>query len=131
MKHSHPYLIESILKKLKVLTNYKEEKTKLLSESISLYLQKLIELKNYVNEDNHDNESKIFFEIGKYLKYAKYQKGQFIRHSYESDDYFYMIFTGDVAKIDIKYNRLYLSFREYLIHLIKLRLLGENHIYLK
>ena len=131
MKHSHPYLIESILKKLKVLTNYKEEKTKLLSESISLYLQKLTELKNYVNEDNLDNESKIFFEIGKYLKYAKYQKGQFIRHSYESDDYFYMIFTGDVAKIDIKYNRLYLSFREYLIHLIKLRLLGENHIYLK
>ena len=42
-----------------------------------------------------------------------------------------MIFSGDVAKIDIKYNRLYLSFKEYLMHLIKLRLLGEKEIYLK
>ena len=131
MERSSPYLIETIFKKLRDLTKFPEEKTSLLSESISLYLQNLIELKNYVNENNPENESKIFFEIGKHLKYSKYQKGQFIKHCYDPDNFFYMIFSGNVAKIDIKYNRLYLSFKEYLIHLIKLRLLGENYIYLK
>ena len=131
MEHTSPYLIEMISKKLKVLTDFKGEKTRLLSESISIYLQKLVELKNYINENNKDKESKILFEVGKYLKYQKYQKGQFIRHSYDSDDYFYMIFSGDIAKINIKYNRLYLSFKEYLMYLIKLRLLRENIIYLK
>ena len=131
MERSSPYLIDTIFKKLRDLTKFPEEKTSLLSESISLYLQNLIELKNYVNENNPENESKIFFEIGKHLKYSKYQKGQFIKHCYDPDNFFYMIFSGNVAKIDIKYNRLYLSFKEYLIHLIKLRLLGENYIYLK
>ena len=131
MEKSNSYLIDKLLKKLKVLTDYKEEKTKLLSESIAIYLKNIPELKNYINENNPDNESKILFEVGKYLKYAKYQKGQFIKHSYDSDDFFYMIFTGDVAKFDIQYNRLYVSFKEYLMHLIRLRLLGENYIYLK
>ena len=131
MELSNPFLITAILKKLRDLTNCKGEKTKLVSETISLYLQNLKELKKYVNENNQENESKIFFEIGKYLKYCKYQKGQFIKHCYDSDNFFYMIFSGKVAKIDIKYKRLYLSFKEYLIHLIRLRLLGENYIYLK
>ena len=100
-------------------------------ESIALYLKKIPELANYINENIPDNESKVLFEVGKYLKYARYQKGQFIKHCYDTDDFFYMIFTGDVAKIDIKYNRLYVSFKEYLMHLIRLRLLGENYIYLK
>ena len=131
MEKSSAYLIDKLLKKLKDLTNYKEEKTKLLSESIALYLKKIPELANYINENIPDNESKVLFEVGKYLKYARYQKGQFIKHCYDTDDFFYMIFTGDVAKIDIKYNRLYVSFKEYLMHLIRLRLLGENYIYLK
>ena len=131
MQQSNPYLLSKILKKLKILIIPKVEKTRLLSESISIYLQKIPELKRFINENNPENESKIFFEVAKYLKYAKYQKGQFIKHSYDLDNFFYMIFSGDVAKFDIKYNRLYLSFKEYLIHLIKLRLLGENYLYLK
>ena len=131
MQQSNPYLLSKILKKLKILIIPKGEKTRLLSESISIYLQKIPELKRFINENNPENESKIFFEVAKYLKYAKYQKGQFIKHSYDLDNFFYMTFSGDIAKFDIKYNRLYLSFKEYLIHLIKLRLLGENYLYLK
>ena len=42
-----------------------------------------------------------------------------------------MIFSGNIAKINIKYIRTYLTFKEYLMHLIKLKLLGENYIYKK
>ena len=131
MKHTSQHSIEKIIKKLKKFVNSKIEKPKLLSELISRHLQMFPEIRNYINENIRDNESKIFFELGKNLKYSKYQKGQFIKHPYDSDDYFYMIFSGDVAKIDIKYNRLYISFKDYLNHLIKLKLLGEDHIYTK
>ena len=131
MNHTNPDLLEKIIKKLKILTFYKVEKTKLLSETIAKYLQTLPELKNYVNENIPENESKIFFELGKYLQYHKFKKGKFIKHSYDSDNFFYMVLSGKVAKIDIKYCRVYLSFKEYLKHLIKLKLLDENYIYRK
>ena len=131
MKPTRQQSIEKVIKKLKKLVNCKIEKPKLLSELISRNLQIFPEIRNYINENIKDNESKLFFELGKNLKYSKYQKGQFIKHPYDTDDYFYMIFSGDVAKIDIKYNRLYISFKDYLNHLIKLKLLGEDHIYTK
>ena len=129
MESSSKNLIARTLKKLKELTNWSEEKTITLSETIALNLKKLPELKHYINENNKENESKIYFEMGRYLKYSRYKKGQFIKHSYDSDNFFYMIFSGCIAKIDIKYTRSYLTFKEYLIHLIKLKLLGENYIY--
>ena len=129
MESSSKNLIARTLKKLKELTNCSEEKTITLSETIALNLKKLPELKHYINENNKENESKIYFEMGRYLKYSRYKKGQFIKHSYDSDNFFYMIFSGSIAKIDIKYTRSYLTFKEYLIHLIKLKLLGENYIY--
>lgn len=131
MNHTNPDLLAKIIKKLKILTFYKIEKTKVLSETIAKYLQILPELKNYVNENIPENESKIFFELGKYLQYHKYKKGKFIKHSYDLDNFFYMVLSGKVAKIDIKYCRMYLSFKEYLKHLIKLKLLEENYIYRK
>lgn len=129
MESSSKNLIARTLKKLKELTNWSEEKTITLSETIALNLKKLPELKHYINENNKENESKIYCEMGRYLKYSRYKKGQFIKHSYDSDNFFYMIFSGSIAKIDIKYTRSYLTFKEYLIHLIKLKLLGENYIY--
>ena len=131
MNHTNPDLLEKIIKKLKILTFYKVEKTKLLAETIAKYLKILPELKNYVNENIPENESKIFFELGKYLQYHKYKKGKCIKHSYDPDNLFYMVLSGKVAKIDIKYCRVYLSFKEYLKHLIKLKLLDENYIYRK
>ena len=72
-----------------------------------------------------------FFELAKYLKYNRYKKGNFIKHTYESDNFFYMIFSGNIAKIDIKYIRTYFTFEDYLKHLIKLKLLGEHYVYKK
>ena len=128
---SDQYSIAQMSKILKELTTWSEIKSSTLSETIASNLKKLPELKRYVNENNKDNESKIFFELGKYLKYSKYQKGQFIKHCYDSDNFFFMIFSGNIAKIDIKYNRVYLTFKEYLKHLIKLKILGENYVYQK
>ena len=131
MENSDKLLIEQTLKKLKVLTKFSDDKSSALSETIASNLKELPEIKKYINENNKDNESKIFFEMGKYLKYSRYKKCKFVKHSYDSDNYFYMLFSGNVAKIDIIYTKSYLTFKEYLKHLIKLKLLGENYIYKK
>ena len=131
MNNSKTILITRTLKNLKELINWSPIKSTALSETIAANLKNIPEIKQYINESNKENESKIFFELGKYLKYNRYKKGNFIKHTYESDNFFYMIFSGNVAKIDIKYTRIYLTFKNYLKHLIKLRLLGEDYVYKK
>ena len=131
MKNSNKNLISRTLKNLKELINSSEKKSTALSETIASNLKKIPEIKQYINENNKENESKIFFELAKYLKYNRYKKGNFIKHTYESDNFFYMIFSGNIAKIDIKYIRTYFTFEDYLKHLIKLKLLGEHYVYKK
>ena len=121
MGNSDKLLIEQTLKKLKVLTKFSDDKSSALLETIASNLKELPEIKKYINENNKDNESKIFFEMGKYLKYSRYKKCKFVKHSYDSDNYFYMLFSGNIAKIDIIYTKSYLTLKEYLNHLIKLR----------
>ena len=53
-------------------------------------------------------------EIKKYLEYSRYRKNKFIKHSYDSDNFFLMIFSGNITKIDIKYKRIYFTFKEYI-----------------
>lgn len=131
MENNNQLFIQKMLKKLKHLTNWSEAKSNTLADAIATNLKRIPELKNYINEKNSENESKIFFELGRYLKYTRFKKRKFIKHAYDSDNYFYMIFSGNIAKIDIKYTRAYVTFKEYLIHLIKLKLLGENYVYKK
>ena len=131
MSNSNKNLISRTLKNLKELINSSEKKSTALSETIASNLKKIPEIKQYINENNKENESKIFFELAKYLKYNRYKKGNFIKHTYESDNFFYMIFSGNIAKIDIKYIRTYFKFEDYLKHLIKLKLLGEHYVYKK
>ena len=131
MSNSNKNLISRKLKNLKELINSSEKKSTALSETIASNLKKIPEIKQYINENNKENESKIFFELAKYLKYNRYKKGNFIKHTYESDNFFYMIFSGNIAKIDIKYIRTYFTFEDYLKHLIKLKLLGEHYVYKK
>ena len=131
MSNSNKNLISRRLKNLKELINSSEKKSTALSETIASNLKKIPEIKQYINENNKENESKIFFELAKYLKYNRYKKGNFIKHTYESDNFFYMIFSGNIAKIDIKYIRTYFTFEDYLKHLIKLKLLGEHYVYKK
>ena len=131
MSNSNKNLISRTLKNLKELINSSEKKSTALSETIASNLKKIPEIKQYINENNKENESKIFFELAKYLKYNRYKKGNFIKHTYDSDNFFYMIFSGNIAKIDIKYIRTYFTFEDYLKHLIKLKLLGEHYVYKK
>ena len=113
METSNKILIQQTLKKLKDLTSWAEIKSSSLSETIAMSLKILPELRQYINENDKDKEYN-FLEIKKYLEYSRYRKNKFIKHSYDSDTFFLMIFSGNITKIDIKYIRIYLTFKEYL-----------------
>ena len=87
------------------------------------------DLTDNLNEDNTNIKHKFFVEFGRYIKFNKYQKGETIQYIGESDKLFYMILTGKILKLNIKYKNLYVSLKDYIIYLSKLFILGEKNLY--
>ena len=115
-----------------LIKNGPKVRKKVFSDVISKMLQNIPELVNYIS-DSSDNKltlEKLFFEISSNLLYKTYKKGDFIQRVYDTDKLFIISLEGTYAKIDIKYNRIYLTCKEYLSYLIKLRLLNEKYLYL-
>ena len=118
---------EEILMKLKevISPQTKGQRAKILTEKISSLLMQLPALVEYVNEKNKNLNNDIFYDLGRYIDYQRYTKGKIVQHICQADKYFYMVVTGKVAKLGIKYKKLNMSFKEYILHLTKLQLLKE------
>lgn len=109
--------------------NQDNNRTRVFSEKIAQYLEIIPELVEYLNEDNSNLKHKFFVEIGRYIKYQKYQKGSIIQHACVGDKIFYIVFTGKILKLNIKYKNIYMSLKEYILFLTKLYILNENFLY--
>ena len=116
---------EIIIMKLKEVLPQKGERTKTLAGKISSLLIQLPALVKYIGEQNPELNKDIFYDLGRYIDYHRFLKGKIIQHIAQGDNYFYMIVTGKVAKIGIKYKKSNMSFKEYILHLTKLQLLDE------
>ena len=116
---------EEIIFKIKEVLPQKGERTKTLAGKISSLLIQLPELVKYIDEKNPELNKDIFYDLGRYIDYHRFTKGKIIQHIAQGDNYFYMIVTGKVAKIGIKYKKSNMSFKEYILHLTKLQLLDE------
>ena len=121
---------EEIVNKLKkVLFQSEEDREKELALKASSLLLQLPELVKYINEKNPVSNNEIFYDLGRYINYNRFPKGKIIQHIAKGDNnYFYMILTGNVAKIGIKYKKINMSCKEYILHLTKLQLLNENFL---
>ena len=116
---------EEVMIKLKEVLPYRGERSKTLAGKVSLLLMQLPALVDYINEKNPELNNEIFYDLGRYIEYHKFTKGKIIQHISQGDNYFYMIVTGKVAKIGLKYKKSNMSFKEYILHLTKLQLLEE------
>lgn len=119
--------LQQLLKSKDVIED--NNRTRVFSEKIAQYLEIMPEFVEYLNEDNPNLKHKFFVEIGRYIKYQKYQKGTIVQHACEGDKIFYMIFTGKVLKLNIKYKNIYMSLKEYILFLTKLYVLNEVFLY--
>ena len=104
-------------------------RSKVFSEKIAQILGSIPEFIEYLNEDNSVLRHNFFVQFGRYIKYNKFQKGTAIQHICEGDKIFYMICTGKILKLNIKYKYLYASLRDYILYLAKLYILNEKYLY--
>ena len=116
---------EEIISKIKGIISQKGERPKVISEKISNILKKIPYLENYINEKDPQLKNDIFYDLGRYINYHKFQKGNIIQHICEGDNFFYLILSGEIAKIGIKYKKITTTFKEYILHISKLQLLEE------
>ena len=119
---------KKIILKIKEIIPQKGERTKVISEQISLLLTKIPELVKYINENDPQKNDDIFYDLGRYINYQKLIRGKILQRICEGDRYFYMIVTGEIAKVGIRYQKVTTTFKEYILYLTKLQLLEENFL---
>ena len=116
---------EKILKKIKEIITQKDERPKVVSEQITFLLKQIPELVKYINENDPVLKDDIFYDLGRYINYHRFIKGEIIQRICEGDKLFFMIVTGKIVKIGIKYKKVTTTLKEYILYLTKLQLLEE------
>ena len=89
------------------LNGENNNRSKVLSEKIGQVLESIPEFIEFLNEDNLNLRHKFFVQFGRYIKYTKFQKGTTIQSVCQDDKLFYMIITGKILKLNIKYKNIY------------------------
>ena len=105
------------------------ERSKALSEKIAQILETIPELESFLDEKDIFLRNKLLVEIGRYIKFSKFEKGWTIKHSGEGDKLFFMVFYGRILKLNIVYKTLYASLKEYILYLAKLLIINEKYLY--
>ena len=67
-------LIQLLESKPSVKGEKNTERSKALSEKIGQLLESIPELENYLEEEDKNLRKKILVEIGRYIKYSKFEK---------------------------------------------------------
>ena len=119
--------LQQILDSMRLKEN--NNRSQLLSEKMAQILESIPEFIEYLNEDNLTLRHKFFIEFGRYIKYNKIQKGTTILHVCEGDKLFYLVITGKLLKLNIRYKYIYSSLKEFILFLAKLYILNEKALY--
>ena len=118
-----------IIAKFKDLLKGATWRSKLLSDKFCSVLEEIPELISFINEDNYENTKLILEEISQNMEIKEYKSGNYVRRILGNNDDFYMILSGSVLELEIKYICTTMTFKEYILYLTKLYLLNEDHLY--
>ena len=123
------YNINQLLNTKEISGGENDIRTKVLMEKIGQELENIQELNELLNEDDKNVKHTFFVEFGRYIKYNKFQRGETIQYIGEGDKNFYLIMTGRILKLNVRYKNLYISLKDYITYLTKLYILGEKNLY--
>lgn len=118
-----------IISKFKDILKGSIWRSKLLSDKLCSILEEIPELISFINEDNYNNTKLILEEISQNMEIKEYKSGDYIRKVLGSGDDFYMILSGTVLELGIKYINTIMTFKEFILFITKLYLLKENYLY--
>ena len=63
------------------------------------------------------------------MEIKEYKSGNYLKKILGSNDDFYMILSGKILELEIKYIKTNMTFKEYILYLTKLYLLKEDYLY--
>ena len=92
------------------------------------FLINYLPFQQYLNLKNKQFFEEIMNEISKHCDFKKISSGNYIKTFNSDDNYFYIILKGNVVELIIINQKIYLTKKEYFIHLIILQKLNENYL---
>ena len=118
-----------IIAKFKDLLIGATGKTKLLTDQFCSVLKEIPELISFINEDNKNIEKVILGELSQNMEIKEYNTGNYLKKLLGNNDNFYMVLSGKILEIEIKYIKTNMTFKDYILFLTKLYLLKEEYLY--
>ena len=106
-----------------------DDNSKLLSEQFSSELSSIQDLMTYVDNDDPKERKIIMGELGTFMKIKEFEKGHFFKNIYSINHDFIMLLKGKIMEYEIKYIKMTMTFKEYILYLTNLYLLNEKEIY--
>ena len=91
------------------------------------FFQTLDSFNEYINL-KEKNSSKILINLAWLSFYSYKKKHSIIKRPNEDNNIFYLILNGNIAKLNLIFKKEKISMEEYLLYLLKMKLLQENHI---
>ena len=94
-------------------------------------LESLNEYVKYKEDQKKNNSSKIIIELA-WVSFYKYKKKlSFIKKADEDRNNFYLVLNGNISKLVLTFKKEKISIEEYLLYMIKMKLLQEKQILYK
>ena len=98
-------------------------------ESALPWLQTFTNLNHFINlKENAESSHKLLIELTWVLFYKYYKKNVIIKKAQEGEEFFNILLGGKILKLNIIYEREYLTLEEYLIYIFKMKFLHEKEI---
>jgi len=104
-------------------------KTKLLTDQFCSILNEIPELISYINEDNNNIRKLILGDLSQNMEIKEYNTGNYLKKLLGNNDDFYMVLSGKILELEIKYIKTNMTFKDYILFLTKLYLLKEEFLY--
>ena len=91
-------------------------------------LESLNEYAKFNEEKNNNNSSNIITELAWVSFYQNKKKLSFVKKANEDKNFFYLILNGTITKLRLTFKKEKISIEEYLLYILKMKLLQEKHI---
>ncbi len=105
-----------------------KNRTKVILTKINSFLKTFKPFIDYLDEPNKNELDEILYKLSEKITYLELPKGSILKQMGEEDFNFYILLNGKVAKLSLKYNKIFLTIKEYLNYLIKLQILQETFL---
>ena len=84
---------------------------------------------SYISLNNNEDETDhLLSEVAWIIFHKKYKKNTLIKKPGEKNEFFYLLMTGKIQKVSIVFKKEKITLEEYLIYLLKMKLIKEYEL---